>query len=72
MTKTYYAVEVVRQTEETIEIMVEAPSADAAGAAALDHLRARGDEYQWLNPKRDLIVWRQRQIDPPPIVDVTT
>lgn len=71
MTRKFYAVEVVRQIEETIEIMVEAPDADAAGTAALAHLRARGDEYQWLDPKRDLIVWRKRPIDPPAIVDVT-
>ncbi len=71
MTRKFYAVEVVRQIEETIEIMVEAPDADAAGDAALEHLRTRGSEYHWLNPKRDLIVWRKRQIDLPAIVDVT-
>ncbi|MGY3366052.1 hypothetical protein ACVWZL_003177 [Bradyrhizobium sp. GM2.4] len=49
MTRKYYAVEVVRQIEETVEIMVEAPDQTAAHDAALAHLKARGSEYQWLN-----------------------
>ena len=69
--KQYYAVEVVRQIEETVEIMVEAPDENAAHDAALEHLMAHSAEYEWLNPKRDLIVWRKRQIDPPAIVDVS-
>ena len=68
--KTYYAVEVVRQIEETVEIIVEARDEESAHAAALDHLGSHGNEYQWLNPKRDLIVWRKRRIETPAIVDV--
>ncbi len=71
MARKYYAVEVVRQVEETVEIMVEAPDETAAHHAALEHLQAHSAEYQWLNPKQDLIVWRKRQIDPPAIVDVS-
>lgn len=71
MAKRYYAVEVVRQVEETIEIMVEAPDEGTAHAAALEHLKAHSAEYEWLNAKRDLIVWRKRQIEPPAIVDVS-
>ena len=68
--KQYYAVEVVRQIEETVEIIVEAGDEDSAHVAALEHLRSRGDEYQWLNPKRDMIVWRKRKVATPAIVDV--
>ncbi|WP_027569929.1 hypothetical protein [Bradyrhizobium sp. URHA0013] len=71
MTRKYYAVEVVRQIEETVEIMVEAPDQTAAHDAALAHLKARGSEYQWLNPKCDFVVWRERQVDTPAIVDVS-
>jgi hypothetical protein len=37
----------------------------------LAHLKARGDEYAWLNSKSEFIVWRKRAIDTPAIVDVT-
>jgi len=67
----YYAVEVVRQIEETVEIMVEAPDETSAHDAALAHLKAHGAEYQWLNPKCDLVVWRERQVGTPAIVDVS-
>lgn len=71
MSKNYYAVEVVRQIEETVEIMVEAPDKTSAHEAALAHLKAHGAEYQWLNPKCDLVVWRERQVETPAIVDVS-
>jgi hypothetical protein len=71
VTRKFYAVEVVRQIEETVEIMVEAPDQTAAHDAALAHLKARGSEYQWLNPKCDLVVWRERQVDTPAIIDVS-
>lgn len=71
MVRKYYAVEVVRQIEETVEIMVEAPNQASAHGAALAHLKAHGAEYQWLNPKCDLVVWRERQVDTPAIVDVS-
>ncbi|WP_441235998.1 hypothetical protein [Bradyrhizobium sp. 930_D9_N1_4] len=71
MTKKYYAVEVVRQIEETVEIMVEAPDETTAHDAALAHLKSRGGEYQWLNAKCDFVVWREREIDTPAIVDVS-
>jgi hypothetical protein len=67
----FYAVEVVRQIEETVEIIVEAADEDTAQRAALDHLKARGGEYEWLNPKTELIVWRKRAVETPAIVDVT-
>ncbi|UCF51957.1 MAG: hypothetical protein JSV48_21955 [Bradyrhizobium sp.] len=60
MPRKFYAVEVVRQIEETVEIIVEAADEDAAQRAALDHLKARGGEYEWLNPKTELIVWSDR------------
>jgi hypothetical protein len=72
VTRKYYAVEVVRQIEETVEIMVEAPDKTSAHHAALAHLKARGSEYQWLNPKCDFVVWRERQVDTPAIIDVST
>jgi hypothetical protein len=71
MPKTYFAVEVVRQIEETVEIIVEAKDETSAQNAALAHLKARGDEYAWLNSKSEFIVWRKRAIDTPAIVDVT-
>jgi len=71
VTRKFYAVEVVRQIEETVEIMVEAPDETTAHDAALAHLKARGSEYQWLNPKCDLVVWRERQVDTPAIIDVS-
>lgn len=71
MPRTFFAIEVVRQVEATVEIIVEAADEDTAQAAALAHLKARGDEYEWLNPKSEFIVWRKRPVDTPPIVDVT-
>lgn len=70
MTKKYYAVEVVRQIEETVEIIVAADDETEVSGVALDHLKAHGDEYQWFNPKSELIVWRKRDIETPAIVDV--
>lgn len=67
----FYAVEVVRQIEETVEIIVEATNEESAQGAALAHLKARGSEYEWLNPKTELIVWRKRAVETPAIVDVT-
>lgn len=69
--RTFYAVEVVRQVEETVEIIVEAADEESAQRAALAHLKARGGEYQWLNPKAEYIVWRKRPVEMPAIVDVT-
>jgi hypothetical protein len=71
MPNKFFNVVVVRSVEETIEIVVEATSADAAHGAALAHLKARGDEYEWTSPRRDLTVWHKREIDTPAIVDVT-
>lgn len=71
MARQFYAVEVVRQIEETVEIVVEAKDEASAQAAALDHLKARGNEYEWLNAKTEFIVWRKRAIETPAIVDVT-
>jgi hypothetical protein len=70
MPKNYYAVEVVRQIEETVEILVEAPSEDTAQDAALAHLKVHASEYEWINPMVDLTVWRKRKVDTPAIVDV--
>lgn len=70
MPKKYFNVVVVRSIEETVEIVVEAPSADRAHDVALEHLKARGDEYSWGQPRRDLTVWHKREIDTPAIVDV--
>jgi hypothetical protein len=52
--------------------MVEAPDKTSAHHAALAHLKARGSEYQWLNSKCDFVVWRERQVDTPAIIDVST
>ena len=71
MPKKFYAIEVVRRIEETVEIMVEAPDEHSAHDAALEHLKDRGDESKWLNPKCELIVGCKREIDTPAIVDVT-
>lgn len=70
MKKKYYAVEVVRQIEETVEIIVEADDEAAVSDVALRHLKTHGSEYEWLNPKSDMIVWRKRDVDTPAIVDV--
>jgi hypothetical protein len=71
MAKKFYNVVVVRSIEETIEIVVEAPNPDDAHDAALAHLKAKGDEYEWKNPRTDLTVWHKAEIDTPAIVDVT-
>ena len=62
---------VVRSVEESTEVVVEATSADQAHAAALSHLAARGDEYKWHSPRKDLVVWHKREIDTPAIIDVS-
>ena len=72
MSKKYYAVEVVRQIEETVEILVEAPDEDAAHDAALAHLKEHASEYEWINPKVDLTVWRKREVETPAIVATST
>jgi hypothetical protein len=71
MTKKFFSIVVVRSVEESVEIVVEAPSADDAHMAALRHLSDRGDEYAWQKPRRDLTVWHNREIDTPAIVDVS-
>ena len=71
MPKKFFNVVVVRSIEETVEIVVEAGSADDAHRAALAHVKARGDEYQWSSPRKDLTVWHNQEIDTPAIVDVT-
>ncbi|MCS3725921.1 hypothetical protein [Bradyrhizobium betae] len=71
MQRKFYAVEVVRQIEETVEIIVEATDEESAQGAALEHLKARGGEYEWLNAKTEFIVWRKRAVETPAIVDVT-
>jgi hypothetical protein len=71
MPKKFFNVVVVRSIEETVEIVVEATSADDAHGAALAHLKAKGDEYEWASPRKDLTVWHKREIDTPAIVDVT-
>ena len=67
----FFNVVVVRSIEETVEIVVEAKSADDAHGAALRHLKAKGDEYQWSKPRTDLTVWHTQEIDTPAIVDVS-
>lgn len=47
MPKKFFNVVVVRSIEETVEIVVEAASAHDAHGGALEHLKARGDEYEW-------------------------
>jgi hypothetical protein len=64
MPKKFFNVVVVRSIEETVEIVVEAGSADHAHNAG-------GDEYEWTSPRQDLTVWHKREIDTPAIVDVT-
>lgn len=71
MTNKFFSVVVVRSIEETVEIVVAAPTADAAHATALAHLRARGDEYVWQTPRKDLTVWHKREIATPAIIDVS-
>jgi hypothetical protein len=71
MSKKFFNVVVVRSIEATVEIVVEAKSADDAHDAALEHLHAKGDEYEWTSPRKDLIVWHKQEIDTPAIIDVT-
>jgi len=71
MAKKFFSVVVVRSVEESVEIVVEAKSADDAHVAALQHLHASGDEYAWEKPRKDLTVWHKREIDMPAIVDVS-
>ena len=71
MPKKFFNVVVVRSIEETVEIVVEAKSADDAHGAALAHLQAKGDEYEWSKPRKDFTVWHKREIDVPAIIDVT-
>ena len=71
MPKKFFNVVVVRSIEETVEIVVEAKSADDAHGAALEHLKAKGDEYAWSKPRKDLTVWHKREIDIPAIIDDT-
>jgi hypothetical protein len=46
MPKNFFNVVVVRSIEETVEIVVEASSADDTHNAVLEHLKAKGDEYE--------------------------
>lgn len=71
MAKKFFSIVVVRSVEESVEIVVEARSADDAHLAAIQHLRANGDEYAWQKPRKDLIVWHKREIDTPAIIDVS-
>ncbi len=71
MAKKYFSIVVVRSVEESVEIVVEAPTADDAHVAALQHLHANGDEYAWQKPRKDLTVWHKQEIDTPAIVDVS-
>jgi hypothetical protein len=70
MPRNFFNVVMVRSIEETVEIVIEAKSADDAHDAALQHLKSRGDEYAWSTPRKDLTVWHKQEIDPPAIVDV--
>ena len=71
MAKKFFSVVVVRSVEESVEIVVEAKSADDAHVAAIQHLQKSGDEYAWEKPRKDLTVWHKREIDTPAIVDVS-
>jgi hypothetical protein len=71
MTRKFYSIVVVRSVEESTEVVVEAATEDQAHRAALDHLAANGDEYEWHSPRKDLIVWHKREIDTPAIIDVS-
>jgi hypothetical protein len=62
----FFSVVMVRSIEATVEIVVEANSADDAHG-----VEARGGEYECKNPRLDLIVWHNLAIDPPAIIDVT-
>jgi hypothetical protein len=69
--RTAPTVVVVRSIEETVEIVVEASTADDAHDAALGHLKAKGDEYEWKKPRTDFTVRHTAEIDTPAVVDVT-
>jgi hypothetical protein len=71
MARKFFSVVVVRSVEESVEIVVEAKSADDAHVAAIQHLQESGDEYAWEKPRKDLTVWHKREIDTPAIVDVS-
>ncbi|SNT06772.1 hypothetical protein SAMN05216374_2536 [Tardiphaga sp. OK246] len=71
MARKFFSVVVVRSVEESVEIVVEAKSADDAHVAAIQHLQKNGDEYAWEKPRKDLTVWHKREIDTPAIVDVS-
>jgi hypothetical protein len=71
MARKFFSVVVVRSVEESVEIVVEAKSADDAHVAAIQHLQINGDEYAWERPRKDLTVWHKREIDTPAIVDVS-
>jgi hypothetical protein len=71
MAKKFFSIVVVRSVEESVEIVVEAQSADDAHLAAIQHLKAKGDEYAWQKPRKDLTVWHKREIDTPAIIDVS-
>ena len=71
MKKKFYSVVVVRSVEQQVDVIVEAANQDQAHAAAIEHLKDKGSEYDWGPPRTDYIVWHTREIDTPPIVDVT-
>ncbi len=71
MARKFYSVVVVRSVEESTEVVVEAASEDQAHSAALSHLAAKGDEYTWHSPRKDLVVWHKREIETPAIIDVS-
>lgn len=71
MARKFYSIVVVRSVEESTEVVVEAASEDQAQATALAHLAAKGDEYAWHSPRKDLTVWHKREIATPAIIDVT-
>jgi hypothetical protein len=54
-----------------LESVVEADTTDDAHDFALAHPRAKGDKYEWKNPRSDLTVWHKAEIDNPAFVDVT-
>jgi hypothetical protein len=71
MKKKFYSVVVVRSIEQQVDVVVEASSENQAQSAALEHLKDKGSEYVWGKPQTDYIVWHQREIDTPAIIDVT-
>jgi hypothetical protein len=71
MANKFFSIVVVRSVEESVEIVVEARSAEDAHVAAIRHLQAKGEEYTWQKPRRDLTVWHNREINTPAIIDVS-